>query len=188
MGYIETLLITNKIQNLKYHNNRMNLTRKYFYNLPPINLSNFVEIQPNKRVRVLYDKEILKVEYFDLVKREFKKLKIVEDNNIKYSFKSENREQLNSLKVDGYDEVIIVKSGFITDTTISNLAFFNGKEWHTPKNPLLKGTKRAELLEKNFLIEKEIKIDNLINYKKVAMLNSIIEFYEVGGVEKCIIL
>ena len=149
MGYIETLLITNKIQNLKYHNNRMNLTRKILYDLAPIDLENYIEIKMDKRVRVLYDKEILKVEYFDLVKREFKKLKIVEDNNIEYSFKSENREQLNSLKVDGYDEVIIVKSGFITDTTISNLAFFNGKEWHTPKNPLLKGTKRAELLEKN---------------------------------------
>jgi 4-amino-4-deoxychorismate lyase len=183
MGYIETLLITNEIKNLKYHNNRINLTRKILYDLAPIDLKNYIDIKRDKRVRVLYDKEILKIEYFDLVKREFKKLKIVENNNIKYSFKSENREQLNSLKVDGYDEIIIIKNGLITDTTISNLAFFNGKEWHTPKNPLLKGTKRAELLDENILIEKNIKIDDINKYQKVAMMNAIIGFYIVGGME-----
>ena len=115
----------------------------------------------------MYDlrlKKIKKIEYFDLNKREFNKLKVVECDNIEYSYKSENREKLNSLKVNGYDEVIIVKNGLVTDTTISNLAFFDGKEWHTPKNPLLKGTKREELIQKGFLKEKDIKIDNVKNY------------------------
>ena len=188
MEYIETILITNKIENLKFHNIRMNKTRKNFYNLEPIDLKEYIEIIPNKRVRVVYEKKIKKIEYFDLNKREFNKLKVVECDNIEYSYKSENREKLNSLKVNGYDEVIIVKNGLVTDTTISNLAFFDGKEWHTPKNPLLKGTKREELIQKGFLKEKDIKIDNVKNYKKVVMMNAIIGFYEVGGIEKCIIL
>ena len=178
MRFIETLLITNEIKNLKYHNQRMNKTRKYFYNLDEIDLKDYIKIIPNKRVRVVYDKDILKVEYFDLKPREFKNFKIVY-SDIDYEYKYENREKLNSLKVDGYDEVIIVKNGFITDTTISNLAFFDGKEWHTPKNPLLKGTKRAELLEKGFLKEKDIKIEHLKNYQKFAMMNAIIGFYEI---------
>jgi len=183
MRFIETLLITNKIENLIYHNIRMNKTREIFFNTEPLNLANYIEIRPNKRVRVIYDKDILKVEYFDLKHREFKRLKVVY-SDIDYSFKYENREKLNNLKVDGYDEVIIVKNGFITDTTISNLAFFDGKEWVTPNTPLLKGTKRAELLKKGFLKEKEIKIEDLKNYKKVAMMNAILGFYEIGDINK----
>jgi 4-amino-4-deoxychorismate lyase len=185
MGFIETLLIENEIKNIKYHNDRMNYTRKYFYNLEPINLLDYIEIKQNKRVRVVYDKEIEKIEYFELKQRNFKKLKLV-NSDIEYNFKYENRDKLNSLKVDGFDEVVIVKNGFISDTTISNLAFFDGSEWHTPNTPLLKGTKRAELLDSGFLKEKTIKLKDLKNYKKVAMLNAIIGFYEVGGME-CIL-
>jgi len=181
MRFIETLLITNQIENLKYHNLRMNKTRKYFYNLDEIDLKDYIKIIPNKRVRVLYNDKILKVEYFDLIQRNFNNFKIVE-SNIDYDFKYENRDKLNSLKVDGYDEIIIVKNGFITDTTISNLAFFNGKEWHTPKKPLLKGTKRAELLEKGIIKEKEIRVENIKNYQKMAMINAILGFYEIDKI------
>jgi 4-amino-4-deoxychorismate lyase len=179
MGYIETILITDKIENLKFHNCRMNKTRKIFYNADEINLKNYIKIIPNKRVRVVYEKEIKKIEYFELQKREFKKLKVVKCNDIEYAYKSEDREKLNSLKVEGFDEVIIVRNNLVTDTTISNLAFFDGKNWLTPKIPLLKGTKRAELIQKGFLKEKDIKIDEIKNFKKLAMMNAIIGFYEM---------
>jgi 4-amino-4-deoxychorismate lyase len=179
MGYIETILITDKIENLKFHNERMNQVRKVFYNASAINLSDYMEIIPDKRVRVIYEKDIKKIEYFELQKREFKKLKIVYCDDIEYSYKSENRDKLNSLKVKDFDEIIIVKNGLITDTTISNLAFFDGEKWITPKIPLLKGTKREELLQKGFLKEKDIKIDEIKNYQKVAMMNAIIGFYEM---------
>jgi 4-amino-4-deoxychorismate lyase len=178
MGYIETILITNKIENLEFHNKRMNKTRKIFYKAKEIDLKDYIKIIPNRRVRVIYEKDIKKVEYFKLQKREFKKLKIVYCDDIEYSYKSENREKLNSLKVNGFDEVIIIKQGLVTDTTISNLAFFDG-EWVTPRTPLLKGTKREELLDKGFLKEKDIKIDDIKNYQKVAMMNAIIGFYEM---------
>ena len=37
------------------------------------------------------------------------------------------------------DEILITRNGLLTDTSIANIALFNGKEWHTPKHPLLKG-------------------------------------------------
>ena len=181
MGFIETLLITNKINNLELHNIRMNKTRKHFYgNVNLIDLKDYIEIKQNIRCRVLYDRDIQKVEYFNLVKREFKKFKIVE-SDIDYSFKYANREELNSLKIDEYDEIIIVKNGLITDTTISNLAFFD-KEWITPKTPLLKGTKREELIKKGLLKEKDIKIDDIKNFSKMAMMNAILGFYEIDEI------
>jgi 4-amino-4-deoxychorismate lyase len=179
MGYIETILITNKIENLKFHNNRMNKTRKNFYNVSDIDLSDYIKVIPNRRVRVVYEKEIKKIEYFELTKRVFNRLKIVYCDDIEYSYKSEDREKLNSLKIDGFDEVIIVKNELVTDTTISNLAFFDGNHWITPAKPLLKGTKREEFLQKGFLKEKDIKINEINNYKKVAMMNAIIGFYEI---------
>ena len=177
MKFIETLLITDKIENLEYHNNRMNKTRYDFFKLSPLDLSEYIKIIPNKRVRVTYSKEIEKIEYFDLIKREFNTFKVVE-SDIDYSYKFEDRRALNALKQPGFDEVIIIKNKLVTDTTISNLAFFDGKKWYTPKTPLLKGTKRQELIDKGFLTEKEIKAEEIKNYEKFAMINAIIGFYE----------
>ena len=178
MKFIETLLITEKIENIDLHNKRMNKTRYDFFKLPPIDLREFIEIKKNKRVRVTYSQTIEKIEYFEIKKREFKTFKIAH-SDIEYSYKYANRDSLNALKPENVDEVIIIKNSFITDTTISNLAFFDGKKWLTPKTPLLKGTKREELLRKNFLTEADIKEEDLKNFKKIAMINAVIGFYEI---------
>ncbi len=39
----------------------------------------------------------------------------------------------------GADEVIVEKDGYLTDTTIANIAFFDGKRWITPKIHYLEG-------------------------------------------------
>ena len=178
MKFIETLLITEKIENIDLHNERMNKTRYDFFKLPPIDLKDFIELKKNKRVRVTYSKTIEKIEYFELKKREFKTFKIVH-SNIEYSYKYANRDALYALKPENVDEIIIIKNSFVTDTTISNLAFFDGNKWLTPKTPLLKGTKREELLRKKFLTEADIKKEDLKYFKKIAMINAIIGFYEI---------
>ncbi|GAB6074559.1 aminotransferase class IV [Nautilia lithotrophica] len=177
MKFIETILITDKIENLNLHNNRMNKTRYNFFKAKPLNLKDYIEIKPNKRVRVTYSEKIENIEYFDIIKREFNSFKIVY-SDIDYQYKYADRDKLNALKDSNFDEVIIIKKGFVTDTTISNLAFFDGKEWYTPKTPLLKGTKREELIQKGFLKEKDISINDIKKYKKFAMLNAIVGFYE----------
>ena len=178
MEFIETLLITDKIENLNLHNKRMNRTRYDFFKAKELNLADYIKIIPLKRVRVTYDEKIKKIEYFELKKREFKKFKIVY-SDIDYSYKFADRTKLNNLKDTNFDEIIIVKNNLITDTTISNLAFFDGKHWFTPKTPLLKGTKREEFINKGTLIEKDIKINDLQNYTKFAMLNAVVGFYEI---------
>ena len=178
MKFIETVLITEKIENIDLHNKRMNKTRFDFFKLPPIDLRDFIELKKNKRVRITYSKTIEKIEYFELKKREFKTFKIVH-SNIDYSYKYANREALNALKPKNFDEIIIIKNSLVTDTTISNLAFFDGKKWLTPKTPLLKGTKREELIKKGKLIEADISEKELKNFKKIAMINAILGFYEI---------
>lgn len=180
MEFIETFKVTkSNINNLYYHNQRFNNTRKIFFNLNFLDLSSIVNLENDARCRISYNENILNIEYFPLNKREFKSFKIVESNNIEYKFKYKNRDKLNSLKDENYDEIIIVKNNLITDTTISNLAFFDGKNWLTPKHPLLKGTYREKLLQENFLKEANINVKELKKFKKFAIINAILEFQEI---------
>ena len=72
--------------------------------------------------------------------------------------------------------MIIEKKGYLCDTTIANIAFFDGKQWFTPTHPLLKGTMRQKLLDEGFLETKKIKKDNLSDYSQVALINAMIGF------------
>ncbi|NPA55987.1 MAG: 4-amino-4-deoxychorismate lyase [Epsilonproteobacteria bacterium] len=174
--FIETLLITDKIQNLALHNKRLNKTRKHFYNAKYINLKDHLQVIPNTRVRVTYDKHIRHVEYFPLQQRYFQTFTLAHSNII-YDFKYQNRDELNALKSKNADEVIIIKNGLVTDTTISNIAFFDNTQWITPKQPLLKGTKREELINKGLLIKRDIPYTQIHKYSKLALINAILGFY-----------
>jgi 4-amino-4-deoxychorismate lyase len=185
MEFIETLLVKNgKIQNLKYHLKRMEKTIKYFkwkMDNGKWIMDNRKWIMDNARVRITYSYDgIRNIEIFPLKKRTFKKFKLVKIN-FDYSFKYKNRKKFSILhsQFPDFDEFILVKNNLITDTTISNLAFFTGNEWITPKYPLLKGTKREELLKKGFLKEENIHIYDLPYFKKMAMINAIIEFKKI---------
>jgi len=187
MDFIETLLIENgKIKNLNHHLKRMERTAKHFkFQIPSSkfqNLNEKLKVKSEKlRCRITYNQfGIQNIEYFPVKKREFKKFKIV-NINFDYSFKYKNRSSFSILnsQFSTPDEFILIKNNLVTDTTISNLAFFTGKEWLTPKYPLLKGTKREEMLNKGILKEQNIHISDLKYFKKMAMINAILGFFEI---------
>ncbi|MCC6754115.1 MAG: aminotransferase class IV [Saprospiraceae bacterium] len=95
-------------------------------------------------------------------------------SDMSYPFKSTRREELNSLK-DGLPqgaEVIILKKGNLTDTTYSNLAFWDGTHWYTPSSPLLPGTMRAQLLEDGKMLECPITPRNLSKFSHFKCINA----------------
>ena len=104
-------------------------------------------------------------------------LKVV-TSDIIYNYKYANREELNILlqKQHDADEIIIEKEGYLTDTTIANIAFYDGKQWFTPEKPLLKGTMRAKLLDEGFLHTRKIKKEEISDYTHVALMNAMIGF------------
>jgi 4-amino-4-deoxychorismate lyase len=71
---------------------------------------------------------------------------------------------------------MIFKNGFLTDTSIANIAIFDGDNWLTPKKPLLEGTTRNRLLENKDIIESNIDLNMLKNAKKIALMNAMIDF------------
>ena len=183
MEFIETLYVKNdNILNLEYHLERMERTAKHFkWKMLQWKMLQWKMENGKWRVRVTYnEKGIKNVEVFPIKKREFKKFKVVKIN-LSYSFKYKDRKKFSifHFPFSIYDEFILIKNNLITDTTISNLAFFTGSEWLTPKYPLLKGTKRKELIKKGFLKEENIHKSDLKYFKKMAMMNAILGFREI---------
>ena len=106
---------------------------------------------------------------------------MVEDNNISYTFKSTDRHELDRLLAlrNGCDEVIIVKNGLITDTSFTNVAFFDGHKWVTPAQPLLNGTMRQWLLQCGQLTEAQITPASLTSFQRIMLFNAMIGAHEL---------
>jgi len=179
------LLETIKIEegqafNLLYHQKRFDKSREAIFGLSQsIDLSSLIKA-PSKalyRCRILYDKKIHSVEYIPYHEKEIQTLKIL-SADIDYTYKYADREVFNQLLQahPSHDEIIIEKEGYLTDTTIANIAFYDGKQWFTPEEPLLQGTMRAKLLDEDFLQTRQIKKSDLKNYTHVALMNAMIGF------------
>jgi len=176
---LETIKIEDgEVYNIEWHNRRCNTSRlELFGDEKRLNLQAF--ITPPKeglyRCRILYEKEVNSVEYIPYIPKIIKSLKIVK-SDIDYGHKYSNREELNRLQQNAYDEIIIEKNGFLTDTSIANIAFYDGETWFTPKYPLLKGTTRERLLSENFLKLKNIQSTEIQSFTHFALMNAMIGF------------
>ena len=165
-----------EIFNLEYHQKRV--ARTIGKN---INLGEYIYPPSNKllKCKVIYNKdEIIDVSYMLYKPREIKSFKIVLDDNIKYKYKALNRENIDKLYAqrESCDEIIIIKNGLVTDTSIANIAILQKGVWITPKKPLLQGTTRDRLIEENYIKEVNISLSELLNCKKIALMNAMIGF------------
>lgn len=176
---LETIKLENgKLINLNYHNQRFNRARKEIFSLPEKDLADLIQIpkefnEGTYRCRVVYQKEIEKIEFIPHHPRTINSLQIVHDNDIVYNHKFTNRTHLQKLyeQRDDADEIIIVKNGLVTDCFIGNLVFFDGEKWVTPDQPLLRGTQRQKLLDEGQIQEEKITERDLFNYEMVGIIN-----------------
>jgi 4-amino-4-deoxychorismate lyase len=179
---IETIRVENgRVYNLEWHNRRLNRSRSQLFKLfKPLNLENYLSNIPPKglfRCRVIYNRDVVSIEYLPYTPREIASIKIV-NSNVEYGHKYRDRGELNSLIKGnmGYDEVIIERRGLVTDTTIANIAFYDGRGWITPQTPLLEGTLRAKLLHEAKIVPKDIKSEELNHFSHFALMNAMIGF------------
>ncbi|WP_304545376.1 aminotransferase class IV family protein [Sulfurimonas microaerophilic] len=175
--YLETIkILDRKVYNLDYHQARVDRT------IGEGKLDLFSLIKPEEsgllRCRILYDQDNASIEYIPYEKREIKKLKLVFDDTIEYSKKYGDREHINKLfeQREECDDVLIVKDGLVTDTSIANIAFFDGDIWLTPKQPLLEGTMRAKLLDEKKIFATYISYKDISKFQKIALMNAMIDF------------
>ena len=133
------------------------------------------------KCRIVYDSDVLSVEFAPYIRREIHTLKLVETELESSAFKSEDRAGFNAAFAQrgDCDDVLLVKNGLLTDSSYSNIALFDGKNWITPRLPLIYGVNRTELLETGKLVEKDIPVDNLKDFQQIALFNAMIEFGEI---------
>lgn len=184
--FIETIRIEDgQIHNLPYHNRRMNETRRnVLHQTATLDLSDYIQpgnYRERTKCRVEYDNEILKVEYAAYRIRPVSSLRLVVDDEAGYRYKSTDRSVLNRLFAcrEAEDDVLIVRKGWLTDTSICNIALWNGKQWITPSVPLLAGTKRASLLDQGEIVAGDIRPEDLPGYSRIRLFNAMIEFGEI---------
>ncbi len=182
----ETIKIENRqASNLIYHQKRLNQAQKALFGLAPnIDLKTHLQAPSDAlyRCRVVYDRKIQSIEYLPYATKEIHTLKIV-TSSLEYHYKYTDRTALNKLleTYSEYDDILIEKEGFISDTSIANVAFSDGTQWFTPTHPLLKGTMREKLLDEGFLKEKDIRKDDISSYTQVALMNAMIGFKTIDA-------
>ena len=184
--YLETIRIEEgRACHLPYHNQRMNETRAHLGLSDGLDLEAVIgdvsSYQQRTRCRIVYDTEIRSVEFFPYQIRSVKTLRLVEDNQVDYGCKYADRSALNRCFAQrgACDDVLIVQNGDVTDTTIANVAFWNGETWFTPSTPLLKGTMRASLLDSHQIQEAKIRVEDLSHFSRLRLFNAMISFGEI---------
>jgi len=131
------------------------------------------------KCKVIYDNSgILDISYSPYKKRQIKTLNLICDNSIEYKYKSTFRDEIDKLYIlkDNCDDIVIVKNGFITDTSIANIAVCIDDIWYTPTKPLLLGTTRERLIKDGFLKERNLTVKEYQNSSKIALMNAMIGF------------
>lgn len=170
--FLETIRWSDgKFHLLELHRRRMERTRLEVFGcacgvpdmswLPPVpeNLRN-----QTVKCRVIYDIAIRSIEFEPYAPRKVESLKIVDGRGIDYHLKYHDRSALSELARmrDDADEVIIVKDGFITDTSYSNLIFAAGDRLLTSDRPLLHGVMRSHLLESGKVSAVTLRADDIL--------------------------
>lgn len=175
--YFETIKCEDQeVFNLSYHKKRMAKTVGINFNLEEY----IYTLNDNLiKCKVIYNKDgIIDIIYSPYSPKKIDTFKLVYNDNIEYKYKSTNRESINDLyeKKEKADEIIIIKNGLVTDTSIANIAIEIDGIWHTPKKPLLAGTTRARYIQEGILKEIDIDINMLKKAKKLALLNAMVDF------------
>ncbi|MBN1790455.1 MAG: aminotransferase class IV [Bacteroidales bacterium] len=183
---LETIRIKqNMLQHIVYHNHRVNNSRKLLFHAKQLwDLSEIIQIPDLDqntiyRCRFLYARKVVGFEFVPYIPRVVKKLYLVDCGDLNYSFKYSDRSALEKLKKNLPDpnlsDILLVKNGFITDTSFSNITLFDGSNWYTPSSPLLEGTKREYYINNKTILKCDISPSDLPKFKKVRLINAMLD-------------
>ncbi|MEM9832141.1 MAG: aminotransferase class IV family protein [Bacteroidota bacterium] len=186
--FIETLCIQRgEILHPYYHQQRMNHSRQQVLGIDqPLVLNQLLKVPEEwiliERVkcRIVYSKNIEEVTFAEYLPRRIRSLCLITHHNIQYDYKFADRRLINQLfsQRGESDDILIVKNGLVTDTSYSNVAFFDSQQWFTPHQPLLPGTTRARLLNEGVLKEREITPTDLSQFSHCSLINAMLPLGE----------
>lgn len=181
---IESIKIKDgKIFNLSLHQKRMDKARKDLCKSDyRIVLADVINIPPQFKTglikcRILYGMEIQQVEFIPYHLPSIHSLLAVLEDDIKYNHKLADRSAIDAAfgKRGGADDIIIIRNGFLTDTSFCNILLRRQKNYYTPDTFLLNGVKRQQLLNEGKITEKCITVNDLKDYDSIHLINAMID-------------
>ena len=187
-SFFETIKIEEgKIFHLEWHQRRYEHTLKQIGALKFTTLAYHIKAPKEGlwRCKIVYSANgIERIEYHPYKKRPIRSIKLIE-SDIEYPLKSSDRSGIDKMfaKKGKCDEIIVVKNGKLRDTSIANIAFYDGSSWLTPDTPLLAGTTRARYLYEKKLALSSITTADLSGFSKIAFLNAMVDF-DIMSIEK----
>ena len=182
---LESIRLQNgSFHRLNYHQQRMDRSVKELSGQKnTISLfDNLKNYNPPKmglfKARVVYSDKLESVEFIPYEIRPVNSLRVVYDQEIDYVHKYHDRNNLHALLAQRQycDDILIVKNGFVTDSSYSNIIFYDGVNWITPANPLLKGTMRQFLFDTAEIKAAPVTIQDIPSFKKFRLINSMLAF------------
>ena len=182
--FIESIKVEDrKIFLLDHHQKRVDATFAHFGKESSINLAEiFKNLDHDEdglyKLRISYDlNKNFRTQLIPYAISEINNFQLVVNNVYDYSFKFEDRKELEKMLQQARSgEIIIVKNNHITDTSFSNILFKKGKDWFTPSTYLLNGVQRQHLLQKNKIKEAEITMQNVSEYSHFQLINAMNDF------------
>lgn len=180
--FIETIkLLDGQWYHLDYHQQRLNEVAEHF-GFSPYLLQALLPLEPFPRkglykTRFLYSADGFAIEHHPYTIKRPTSLKLVYDNEIEYGVKYLDRSHLQKLfeQKGACDDILIVKDGLLTDSYYANVVFWDGKDYLTPAFPLLKGTKRAQLLDRGQVKAAELRVSDLKDMQYALLINALID-------------
>ena len=182
---IETIAVENRqFKNLKYHEARLNKTRNELWGYrDKWDLSAMIVVPDSvtndlHKCRLAYGYEIDAIKWEPYSARTINKIQRVYHHSVDYSYKYDQRPELNLLydQRKDADEILIIKQGMVTDAFYYNVAFFDGNKWYTPDTFLLPGTQRAFLLDSGIIKEAVIREEDIIKYSHIKLFNAMVDW------------
>ena len=128
-----------------------------------------------ERCRFIYDAQGAQhIEIVRTARRIIHSLQLINADDFDYSHKFADRSRFDLLaKNIKADDILIVKNGFLTDTTYANIVFKDKTgHWFTPSTPLLTGTKRAQLLAENKIEAVDLRPIDLSKFVEARLINA----------------
>ncbi|MCA6067275.1 aminotransferase class IV [Chryseobacterium sp. RG1] len=182
--FIESIKVEDqKVFLLELHQKRINQTFSHFGKEGSIDLKKIYEKLEHDedglfKLRLVYDLDKkVRTQMIPYAIPEIADFQLVENNSFDYSFKFEDRKELDKMKMKAKtEEIIIVKNNHITDTSFSNLLFLKGKDWFTPSTYLLDGVQRQNLLKQKKIKETEITLQNIKQFSHFQLINALNDF------------
>jgi 4-amino-4-deoxychorismate lyase len=192
----ETICVQNRqLVNLVYHEARLNKTRaELFGSEDQWNLSELIKIpdyvsDARHKCRLAYAADIDSIKWEPYNFRTITKIQRVYDNTVDYSYKYNDRTNLNNLYEQRKDaeEILIIKNGMVTDTLYCNVAFLRDGKWYTPDSPLLPGTQRAFLLDSGIIEKAGIPEKDILEYSHIRLFNAMVNWENAAELDISII-